>query len=119
MNLIVDGELINGLLSLDEIARNPAMLAHQPPHEIKETKIAAAAALAALNAAEADCAPASGNPAAPAERLLNAAEAASYLGVRESFVRVKAREGDLLSVPVGRYVRFERKALDDFARRRK
>lgn len=43
--------MIMRLLSLDEIMRNPAMLAVQPAHEIAETRIAAHAAAAALDAA--------------------------------------------------------------------
>ncbi len=60
--------MINKLLSLDEIARNPAMLAAQPAHEIAETRIAAHAAAAALDAAhEAAVGEHGANPAAQAE----------------------------------------------------
>lgn len=40
------------VLSLDGILRNPAMLAGQSASDIRETRIAAAAVVAALNAAE-------------------------------------------------------------------
>ena len=107
------------MLSLDEIMRNPAMLVGQSAREIEETRLAAHMAAAALDAAhEATTGPTQTDSGAE-PGLLNAAQAASYLGVNESFVRVAGRRGDLASVQVGRYVRFERKALDDFARRRR
>ncbi len=71
--------MITRLLSLDEILRHPEMLAHQPPHEIKETRIACSAALAALNAAEADAEPTAGNPGVPAEEWIDADEACALL----------------------------------------
>ncbi len=79
--MIIDGVVFDGLLSLDEIVRHPEMLAHQAPHEIKETLIACSAALAALNAAEAGCAPNTANPAGSGEGLIGIDEAlAKYPG---------------------------------------
>ncbi len=69
------------LLSLDEIVRHPEMLAKQPPQEIRETKIACSAALAALNAAEGDTGATAGNPAVPAEEWIGPAEACILLDV--------------------------------------
>ncbi len=57
--MIIDAELVTGLLSLDEILRHPEKLAGQPASEIAETKIACAAVSAALAA----CQPAQANPA--------------------------------------------------------
>src|SRR5216683_1734333 len=116
-----EDSMLMRMLSLDEVLRNPAMLAHQPPGEIAETRIAAHAAAAALDAAhDAAVGETQAKPAVTGEPgLLNAAEAATYLNVKESFIRVAGRRGDLAAIQVGRYVRYERKALDDFARRQR
>lgn len=105
------------MLSLDEVLRNPAMLAHQPPGEIAETRIAAHAAAAALDAAhEAAVGQTHADSGAQAEPgLLNTAQAAEYLGVKPSFIAVKARDGVIPRVAIGRYVRFRTCDLDEFA----
>lgn len=45
------------------------------------------------------------------DRLLTAAEVAELLAVPERWVRDHAREGDVPSVRLGRYVRFRREAV--------
>ena len=68
--------MIHKLLSLDEILRHPEMLARQPASEITETKIAAAAVVAALSQAE-------GGAPEPivGDRVLSAAQAVEMFPV--------------------------------------
>lgn len=109
--------MITRLLSLDAIMKNPAMLAKQPAHELRETRIVAHAVAAALDAAEADDAPASGNP--EGSSLMTAEEAAAYLNCKESLIRESGRRGKLATVKLGEHaVRYERAALDAFAHRK-
>ncbi len=78
--------LINKLLSLDEIARNPAMLAAQPPYEIAETRLAAHAAAAALDAAHEATADQRGADPAATDRWLTPAEAETSYPVKKRWL---------------------------------
>jgi excisionase family DNA binding protein len=51
-------------------------------------------------------------PLSLGEPLLNVAQAASLLNVRESWVRTAARTGQLPCVRVGRHLRFSREQLE-------
>jgi hypothetical protein len=79
------------LLSLDEIARRPEMLAGQPAKEIAETRIACAAVGAALDAAQSvaigDGAGAARGSSATEPDWLSPAEAATRFNVRERRLR--------------------------------
>jgi len=48
------------------------------------------------------------------DRLLEAHEVASMLGVPVSWVRRESREGDMPCLRLGRYVRFDRAAVIDW-----
>ncbi len=89
MSLIVDGELITGLLSLDEILRHPEKLAGQPPSEIAETRIACAAVSAALAA----CEPNPANPAPEPESWLTPEQVEkSYPAIKRRFLFANRRD---------------------------
>jgi len=51
------------------------------------------------------------------DRLLTSAEVAELLGVKTSWVDEHARQGDLVSVRLGRYRRFRRADVDAFIER--
>src|SRR5487761_1803800 len=53
-------------------------------------------------------------PLSLGEPLLNVAQAASLLNVRESWVRTAARTGQLPCVRVGRHLRFSREQLEQW-----
>ena len=49
-----------------------------------------------------------------ANNLLDAEEVADWLGVKEDYVRELGRRGEIPSVQIGKYVRFERSAVRDW-----
>lgn len=51
---------------------------------------------------------------APGDELLTAAEAGEYLGTGERFIRRLVAQRRIPYVKLGKYVRLQRSALDDF-----
>ena len=87
--MTIDGVLIDGLLSLDEILRHPEKLAGQPASEIAETRIACAAVSAALAAVEPNTAPSAPEP----ERWLTPAEVeAAHPAIKRRFLFANRRD---------------------------
>ncbi len=48
------------------------------------------------------------------DNLLDAEEVADWLGVKEDYVRELGRRGEIPTVQIGKYVRFERSAVRDW-----
>jgi excisionase family DNA binding protein len=55
-------------------------------------------------------------PSPPADRLLTAAEAATYCGVHRNTIYEAAKAGQLRFRPIGRLRRFTREDIDDWTR---